>query len=124
MGVRGIKFKKENDYVISMDVVRQNEDQVLTISENGFGKVTKLIDYPTQNRGGKGVYAARINDKTGSLSTARILDHPESELLIISQHGQAVRIPTKDLPQRNRQTAGVRLMRLRKDDIVSAVAII
>lgn len=124
MGVRGIKLKKENDFVISMDVVRQNEDQVLTISENGFGKVTKLIDYPTQNRGGKGVYAARINQKTGSLSTARILDHPESELLIISQHGQAVRIPTKDLPQRNRQTAGVRLMRLRKDDIVSAVALI
>jgi DNA gyrase subunit A len=124
MGVRGIKLKKQEDFVISMDVVRQNEDQVLTISENGFGKVTKLADYPTQNRGGKGVYAARTNDKTGPLSAARILDHPESELLIISQHGQAVRIPTKDLPQRNRQTAGVRLMRLRKEDTVSAIAII
>jgi DNA gyrase subunit A len=124
MGVRGINFKKDNDEVIAMDVVRQNEDQVLTISQNGFGKVTKLVNYPTQKRGGKGVFAAKINTKTGHLSSARILDHPASELLIISQNGQAVKIPTKDLPERNRQTAGVRLMRLRKDDLVSAIAII
>jgi DNA gyrase subunit A len=107
-----------------MDVIRQNEDLVLTISLNGFGKVTKLKDYPTQKRGGRGVFAAKINNKTGNLSSARILDHPDSELLIISQNGQAVRIPTKDLPQRNRQTAGVKLMRLKKDDLISAIAII
>lgn len=124
MGVRGIKFKKENDEVIAMDVIRINEDLVLTISQNGFGKVTKLKDYPTQKRGGRGVFAARINDKTGHLCAARILDHPESELLIISQNGQAVRIPTKDLPERNRQTAGVKLMRLKKQDLISAIAII
>jgi DNA gyrase subunit A len=107
-----------------MDVIRRNEDMVLTISQKGFGKVTKLIDFPGQKRGGKGVYAARVNSKTGSLASARILDHPNSELLIISQSGQVVRIPTNDLPERNRQTVGVRLMRLHEGDLITAIAII
>jgi len=124
MGVRGIRLKDELDEIIAMDVVRENENLVLTISKNGFGKVTKLQDYPIQKRGGRGVFAARINEKTGNLSAARILDHPDAELLIISQNGQAVRIPTKDLPMRNRQTAGVKLMRLRENDLVSAIAVI
>lgn len=124
MGVRGIRLKDELDEIIAMDVVRENENLVLTISKNGFGKVTKLHDYPIQKRGGRGVFAARINEKTGNLSAARILDHPDAELLIISQNGQAVRIPTKDLPMRNRQTAGVKLMRLRENDLVSAIAVI
>ncbi len=124
MGVRGIRLKDESDEIIAMDVVRENENLVLTISKNGFGKVTKLHDYPLQKRGGRGVFAARINEKTGNLSAARILDHPDAELLIISQNGQAVRIPTKDLPMRNRQTAGVKLMRLRENDLVSAIAVI
>lgn len=124
MGVMGIRFKDKADRVIAMDVVRQNEFFVLTISENGFGKTSKLLSFPTQKRGGVGVFAAKINTKTGSLAAARILDHPDSELLIISSQGQAVKIPTKDLPERNRQTAGVRLMRLREKDTVSAIAII
>jgi DNA gyrase subunit A len=124
MGVRGIRIENGKDKVIAMDVIRREEDLVLTIAEHGFGKVTKLANYPTQKRGGKGVFAARTNTKTGPLAAVRILDHPESELLIISQNGQAVRIPTKDLPERNRQTAGVRLMRLREGDQVTAIAII
>ncbi len=124
MGVRGIRLKNEEDEIIAMDVVRENENLVLTISKNGFGKVTKLGEYPVQKRGGRGVFAARINNKTGNLSSARILDHPNAELLIISQNGQAVRIPTKDLPMRNRQTAGVKLMKLREADFVSAIAVI
>ncbi len=124
MGVRGINLKVAGDEVISMDVIRKNEDLVLTISVNGFGKVTKLEGFPNQKRGGKGVYAARINAKTGVLATARILDHPQADLLIVSQSGQAVRIPTNDLPERNRQTAGVKLMKVRSGDLVTAIAII
>ncbi|KXK26596.1 MAG: DNA gyrase subunit A [candidate division WS6 bacterium OLB20] len=124
MGVKGINFKFKGDEVIVMDVVRRNEDLILTVSENGFGKVTALSDFPTQNRGGMGVFGARVNSKTGDLATARILDHPELELLIMSADGQAVRIPTNDLPQRNRQTSGVRLMKLPAKDRVTAVAII
>jgi len=122
-GVRGINLK-ENDEVISMDVIRIKEDQLLTISENGFGKVTKLDQFPTYNRGGAGVYAAKVTGKTGDLAVARIIDHPDQELLIMSAEGQAVRVPTKQLPKRNRQTQGVKMMRIKSGDKVVATAIV
>ena len=124
MGVRGILFKFKDDYVIAMDVIRNKEDLILTISKNGYGKVSKLNQFPVQRRGGQGVFAARINKKTGHLTTARIFDHPDLDLLIISKSGKALRIPTNNLPERNRQTAGVRLMSLEKGDEVSAIAIV
>jgi DNA gyrase subunit A len=123
-GVRGIRFKEKTDELISMDIIRKNEDFMLIISENGLGKVTKVKDYPLQGRGGQGVYTARLSKKTGNLVTARILDHPEAEVLIMSKEGQVVKIPTKELPQRSRQTAGVWLMRLKKNDEVAAITII
>jgi len=124
MGVRGILFKSSDDLVISMDVVRKQEDLLLTISRNGYGKVSKLEQFPRQKRGGQGVFCARINSKTGKLSTARIFDHPGLDLLIISKIGKALRIPTDNLPERSRQTAGVRLMSLEKGDEVTAIAIV
>lgn len=122
-GVRGIKLKT-GDEVISMDIVRNAENFLLTVSLNGFGKMSVLKEFGIQNRGGSGIFAARVNSKTGDLKVARLLDHPNKELLIISAKGQAVRIPTKDLPVRGRQTSGVILMRLKDADEVSAVAII
>jgi DNA gyrase subunit A len=124
MGVIGIKFRDKEDEIISMDIVRKDEDLMLTVSENGLGKATKLKEYPKQGRGGQGVFTARLSKKTGNLSAARIIDHPGAELLIISKHGQVVKIPTRELPKRNRQTAGVRLMRLHKGDTVAAITII
>lgn len=122
-GVTGIRLKND-DVVISMDVIRKFENLMLTISELGFGKVTSLEQFGVQNRGGSGVYAARVNDKTGLLVTARIIDHPNLELLMMSAKGQATRIPTNDLPSRNRQTSGVKLMRIKDGDRVAAIAII
>lgn len=122
-GVRGIRLK-EGDEVISMDVIRTEEEFMLTIAENGFGKITKLDQFGLQNRGGSGIFAARINSKTGKLIIARILDHPGKDLLILSAKGQAVRIPTNTLPMRNRQTSGVTLMRMKGEDKVAAAAII
>jgi len=124
MGVRGIKMKDDDDLVISMDVIRATEDFLLTVSENGFGKLSKLKQYSIQGRGGQGIFAARINNKTGKLAAARILDHPDMELLIMAESGQAVRIPIQELPQRNRHTAGVKLMNVKKDDDVAAIAVI
>jgi DNA gyrase subunit A len=123
MGVRGIRFKNKEDEIICMDVIRREEDFILTISENGFGKMTLIKEYPLQGRGGQGVYTARVSNKTGNLAAARIMDHPESELLIMSIHGQIVKIPNKELPRRSRQTAGVRLMKLNKTDKIAAIAI-
>lgn len=122
-GVRGIRLKT-SDLVISMDVVRKKEELMLTISENGFGKITQLEQFTIQNRGGSGIFAAKVNSKTGNLVIARILDHPQKELLIISAKGQAVRIPTNDLPLRNRQTSGVTLMKVKGGDKVTAATII
>lgn len=124
MGVRGIKMKDAEDCVISMDVIRATEDFMLTVSDHGYGKITKLDQYGIQGRGGQGIYAARVNAKTGNLAAARILDHPDMELLIMAESGQAVKIPTNELPQRNRQTAGVKLMNVSKSDKVAAIAII
>ncbi|MBL8014829.1 MAG: DNA gyrase subunit A [Candidatus Doudnabacteria bacterium] len=123
MGVRGISLRKE-DEVISMDVIRKTEDFLLCISEFGFGKVTKLEQFPIQKRGGSGVFAARLNDKTGNLVAARVLDHPDRELLIMSEHGQAVRVPTQELPERNRQTSGVTMMKVKDGDRVAAITVI
>ncbi|MFW5703061.1 MAG: DNA gyrase C-terminal beta-propeller domain-containing protein, partial [Candidatus Dojkabacteria bacterium] len=77
-----------------------------------------------QGRGGQGIFAARVTAKTGELAAARLIDHPELELLIMSASGQAVRIKTKELPERNRQTSGVKLIRLKTDDKVAAIAIV
>lgn len=122
-GVRGIKLQKE-DLVISMDIFRVKENLMLTISENGFGKMTELGQFTLQNRGGSGIFAAKVNSKTGNLVVARVLDHPHKEVLIISNKGQAIKIPTDALPVRNRQTSGVTLMKMKSGDKVAAVAIV
>lgn len=122
-GVRGIKLK-ESDFVISMDVIRKKEDYLLTISEKGIGKLTEIKQFTLQNRGGTGIFAAKVNNKTGNLAVARLLDHPHKELLIISKNGQAVRIPTDNLPVQNRQTSGVKLMKIKSDDKVVAGTIV
>jgi DNA gyrase subunit A len=122
-GVRGIRLKPE-DEVISMDIVRKKENLMLTIAENGFGKMTELEQFTLQKRGGSGIFAARINSKTGTLVVARVLDHPDKELLILSVKGQAIKIPTRNLPVRNRQTAGVTLMKVKGGDKVAAVAVV
>lgn len=124
MGVRGIRLKGESDKVIACDVVRTQENLLLTISEKGFGKVTKLEQFGVQGRGGQGIFAARTTPKTGKLVAARIINHPHKELLIMSAAGQAVRIRTDNLPERNRQTSGVILIRLRSDDKVAAIVIV
>lgn len=122
-GVRGIRLKDE-DYVIAMDVVRNTEDYMLTISEQGYGKLSQLSNFTIQNRGGSGIFAAKVTSKTGKLAVARIFDHPDKELLILSANGQAIRIPTKNLPVQNRQTSGVRLMKVRSGDKVATTAVV
>ena len=124
MGVIGIRFKMKDDEVITADIIRNTEDLMLTVSENGFGKTTHLSQFPLQKRAGQGVYASKITQKTGNLAAARILDHPELHLLIMSKHAQTVKIATNNLPLRNRQTSGVRLIKLKEGDKVAAITIV
>jgi DNA gyrase subunit A len=123
-GVRGIKFKSDEDEIVSMSVIRSDEDQLFTLSEYGYGKMTKLKDYPTQGRGGSGVFTFKVRDKTGNVSVARVMDHPDKEIVVISEKGIVIRSGVYAIPTQSRQTSGVKVMSMKGDDRVAAMAII
>ncbi|HPN55080.1 MAG TPA: DNA gyrase subunit A [Candidatus Moranbacteria bacterium] len=126
-GVRGIKLKG-TDKVIGMDVVikGQKGNQLLIISENGFGKRTDLGSYKIQHRGGSGIKTANVTAKIGKLVGANIVnvDDIEGDLIVTSAQGQIIRIPLKSISVLGRATQGVRIMRPQPGDKVSAAAII
>ena len=124
MGVRGIKFKNSSDFVVDMGVVKSDEDQLLTLSTKGFGKMTKLGEYPTQKRGGSGVYTFRVTPKVGDLSVGRTIDDLECEIVVISEQGKVIRSDLKHIPIQSRQTSGVKVMNIDEEDSVSALAVI
>ncbi len=122
-GVRGIKLAIE-DEVIGMEVFPQKKDArfILTISENGLGKRTRVDLFPTQKRGGSGVKAVTISAKTGPLASAKLVTDEVSQVIMTSKHGQVVRLSLKDIPELGRATQGVILMRFaNKGDSVAAV---
>ena len=123
VGVRGIRVR-EKEQVVGMDIVRKNEGYVLIVMDRGYGKMSKLEEYQPQGRGGRGVLTARITPKTGTVISMRIMDHPNRELLIISQQGQTIRLPINTIPTLGRTTSGVRLIKLHNDDKVAEVACI
>jgi DNA gyrase subunit A len=123
VGVRGIRVR-EKEQVVGMDIVRKNEGYVLIVMDRGYGKMSKLEEYQPQGRGGRGVLTARITPKTGTVISMRIMDHPNRELLIISQQGQTIRLPINTIPTLGRTTSGVRLIKLQEDDKVAEVACI
>jgi DNA gyrase subunit A len=93
------------------------------ISKNGFGKVTKVSNFPSHKRGGVGIKAAVVTAKTGPIVDVRALEPEASELLMISQNGQTIRVSLKDIPTLGRTTQGVRIMRLSGGDAVSSLGL-
>ncbi|KKQ00342.1 MAG: gyrase subunit A protein [Candidatus Moranbacteria bacterium GW2011_GWD2_36_198] len=126
-GVRGIKLKNK-DLVIGMDVVikGQKGNQLLIISENGYGKRTDLKAYKIQKRGGSGIKTAKVTVKIGKLVGANIInvDDIEGDLFITSAQGQIIRIPLASISILGRATQGVRIMKPNAGDKVAASAII
>ena len=126
-GVRGIKLKN-GDVVIGMDAVikGQKGNQLMIISENGFGKRTNIESYKIQNRGGSGIKTANITTKIGKLIGANIVnvDDIDGDLIITSEQGQIIRIPLKSISVLGRATQGVRIMRPKAGDKVSATAVL
>ena len=120
-GVRGIKLGKDN-VVVGMDVILRPDDFLLTITEKGSGKKTLLKKHRLQNRGGVGIRALKVSKKTGQVVTSRIIIPGIKDILIISEQGQVIRLPLIQIPSLGRDTQGVRLMRLGKDDKVSSIA--
>ncbi len=116
-GVRGVTLKNEKDHVISCEAVRPDET-ILVVCENGFGKRSKVEDFRQTNRGGIGVRSIIVSERNGSVVAALSVANEDS-VLLMSQAGQAVRIPMRDVRVMGRSTQGVRLVNLKEDnDIV------
>lgn len=126
-GVRGVRLKKD-DKVVGVDAVfkGQKGNQLMVISENGYGKRTDLKFYKIQKRGGSGIKTASVTAKTGKLAGGRIInaDEIDSDLFVTSTKGQIIRIPLKSISVLGRATQGVRIMNLKGGDIVGASTII
>ena len=126
-GVRGIKLKA-NDKVVGLDIVLKGQkgNQLLVITENGYGKRTDLGSYKIQHRGGSGIKTAKITSKVGRMIGANIVnvDDIEGDLIVTSAQGQIIRIPLASISVLGRATQGVRIMRPQTGDKVSASAII
>ncbi|WP_420399218.1 DNA gyrase subunit A [Flagellimonas sp.] len=120
-GVRGIRLANEDDEVIGMVSVHNFEDDILVVSENGYGKRSTIDDYRTTNRGGKGVKTISITDKTGGLVAIKNVSDTD-DLMIINKSGIAIRMSVEDLRVMGRATQGVRLINLKGNDSIAAVA--
>ncbi|MBI3342140.1 DNA gyrase subunit A [Candidatus Curtissbacteria bacterium] len=125
MGVRGIKIKTD-DELIGMDITSADDIKadLLVITERGIGKKTPVSAWPLQLRGGVGVKAAHLTEKTGNLVTAQVLNRDDEALILTSQRGQVLRTTLRSIPRLTRDTQGVIVMRLSAGDKVAAATII
>jgi len=121
-GVRGVRLRP-NDQVVGMDIVDDDGRSLLVISENGYGKATKVSNFPPHKRGGVGIKAAVVTAKTGPIIAVRTLEPDASEVLLISNKGQAIRVGLKDIPTLGRTTQGVRIMRMSEGDKVASLGL-
>ena len=120
-GVRGIKLSNVSDEVVGMVAVNDLDTDILVVSENGYGKRSKLEDYRITNRGGKGVKTLSVTEKTGNLvSIKNVID--SDDLMIINRSGIAIRLGVETLRVMGRATQGVRLINIKQDDSIAAVA--
>jgi DNA gyrase subunit A len=118
-GVKGITLGGPKDEVVGIVTAKQAEQDILVISENGFGKRSALEDYRITNRGGKGVKTINITDKTGDLIAIKAVTD-EDDLMIITQNGIAIRLAVRGVRVMGRNTQGVRLINLRDGDQIAA----
>ncbi len=119
-GVRGVRLAHEQDEVVGMICIDNPEENILVVSENGYGKRSPLDDYRETNRGGKGVKTMNITEKTGDLiAINNVVD--TDDLMIINKSGIIIRTPVTDLRVMGRATQGVKLIHIRNGDAIAAV---
>lgn len=120
-GVRGITKSHDKDELIGMIAVDDMESEILVVSEKGYGKRSKLDDYRVTNRGGKGVKTLNISDKTGELVAIKNVTD-QDDLMIINKSGITIRMEVEQLRTMGRATQGVRLINIKENDSIAAVA--
>jgi DNA gyrase subunit A len=121
MNVSG-KIGNAQNRVLAMDVAR-DDAQLFVVTENGYGKRTEIIEYPIKGRGTKGVLTIKMTAKKGGLAGALIV-REHQDLLFISQNGMVQRTKAGGISQMGRATQGVKVMNIKDDDRVSAVALV
>ena len=120
-GVRGIRLRDGDDQVVGMAVVpREEPATLLTVCERGYGKRTPTSDYPTKNRGGKGVITIKATERNGKVVSLRLVSD-DDDLMLITDGGKLIRMPVDGIPTIGRNTQGVRLIRLETDEKVVAM---
>ena len=120
-GVRGITLGHDKDEVVGMVSVNDMESEILVVSEKGYGKRSSLEDYRITNRGGKGVKTLNVTDKTGELVTIKNVTDSD-DLMIINKSGLTIRMHVEDLRVMGRATQGVKLINIKGNDSIAAVA--
>ena len=120
-GVKGVTLESKDDEVIGMICINDNESNVLVVSEKGYGKRSEVDDYRITNRGGKGVKTMNITEKTGALISIKTVVDTD-DLMIINKSGITIRMSVSELRIMGRATQGVRLINLRNNDEIAAVA--
>ena len=120
MGVRGMNVPADA-HVLGMEIAKPGTD-LFVITEKGYGKRTKIEEYPEHHRGGQGVYTITMTHKKGLLSVMKIVG-PDDEIMIVSEDGVIVRTPVKGISELGRSTQGVKVMNVADKDKVCAVAI-
>ncbi len=121
-GIKGMNVSGKDNRVLAMDIAR-NDTELFVVTENGYGKRTPVSDYPVKGRGTKGVLTIRMTEKKGGLAGALIVNSHQ-DLLFISQNGMVQRTSVDGISQTGRATQGVKVMNIKDDDRVSAVALV
>lgn len=127
-GVTAMKLGKK-DYIVSADAFTKNDKkaELLIVTLHGYGKTTPSKEYKVQNRAGSGIKTAKVTDKTGEIVCGIVIkeeERAEGELVIMSQKGQVIKLPLKDVPSLGRDTQGVRVMRMREGDAIASVVFV
>ena len=120
MGVKGLTLRK-GALAAGMEIVKPGA-LVLVVSENGYGKLTPVEDYPTHHRGGQGVFTLQVTPKTGKLIGIGMVEDPSEELMVVSSKGQVIRTDLSEVRQTGRQAQGVIIMRMNDGDTVGSIA--
>ena len=119
-GVKGITIDGDDEVVGMICVEKNRKEDILVVSEHGYGKRTDLDDYRITNRGGKGVKTLQITEKTGKLIAIKAVTD-ENDLMIINRSGLTIRIPVGDIRLAGRATQGVKVINLRGGDSIASV---
>jgi len=121
-GVRGIKFKDAKDYVVDADVIEDEQQELLTVSENGVGKRTEVEAYRLTNRAGSGVLSMKLSPKTGKTVVGNVIVDEEQDLMALTSIGKMIRVDMNTIRKAGRNTSGVTIVNVDKGDKVVSIA--